>query len=123
MISIYTTKPGGLHNARKVATACETVGFPANVNGSLETGVGNAANLHLIAACRIINQAAVVATNAPEGKAPTTVATHFYNDDIVTEPFGYRDGHILVPSGAGLGVELDMEKVRKYSVDKLPLLL
>jgi muconate cycloisomerase len=116
MISVYTTKPGGLHKARKVATVCEVVGFSANLNGSLETGVGNAANLHLVAACRAIDQPCVVATNAPAGRAPTRVATHFYTDDIVAEPYVYRDGHLVVPDGPGLGIELDEAKLRQYRI-------
>jgi muconate cycloisomerase len=116
MISIYTTKPGGLHPARKVATVCEVVGFSANLNGSLETGVGNAGNLHLVAACRAIDQPCVVATNAPAGRAPTRVATHFYTDDIIAEPYVYRDGHLVVPDGPGLGIELDEAKLRKYRI-------
>src|SRR5919108_145237 len=41
MISLYTTKPGGLFKAKKVAAVAEAAGLPLNVNGSHETGVGN----------------------------------------------------------------------------------
>lgn len=116
MISIYTTKPGGMYRALQVASICEAVGFPANVNGSVETGVGNAANLHLAAACRAIDQPSVLMTNAPAGKHPTQAASRFYEDDIITEAYGYEDGHLLVPDGAGLGIEVDEEKLAKYRV-------
>ena len=47
VISIYTTKPGGMFKAKKVAAVAEAAGLKCNVNGSVETGVGNAANVHL----------------------------------------------------------------------------
>lgn len=117
VISLYYTKPGGMHPGQKVAAVCEAVGFHANLNGSAETGIGNAANLHLTAACKIIDLACVVMVNAPAGRAPTKMGGHFYTDDLITQPYGYRDGHILVPDGPGLGVVLDEEKLAKYRLD------
>jgi muconate cycloisomerase len=35
-------------------------------------------------------------------------------DDIITESFRYEDGALVVPTGPGLGIELDEEKVAKY---------
>lgn len=35
-------------------------------------------------------------------------------DDIVTEAFAHSDGHLLVPDGPGLGVELDPNKITEY---------
>jgi muconate cycloisomerase len=37
-----------------------------------------------------------------------------YLDDIITEPFEYRDGNLIVPSRPGLGIELDEDKVARY---------
>jgi muconate cycloisomerase len=116
IVSIYTTKPGGLHNAMKVAAVCEATGIHANVNGTGETGVGNAANLHLAAAAKMIDEACVVSVSAPEGRRPTRMAGLFYTDDLVVEPYGYRDGNVLVPTGPGLGVELDEDKLERYRV-------
>ncbi len=39
-------------------------------------------------------------------------------DDIITRPFQYDDGCLLVPDGPGLGVEIDREKLKKYSETK-----
>lgn len=41
----------------------------------------------------------------------------FYTDDIITEPFEYRDGALKVPDGPGLGMELDADKIDKYRVE------
>jgi muconate cycloisomerase len=117
MISLYTTKPGGLLNAKKVAAVAEAAGLPLNVNGSHETGVGNAANLHLVASTAAVTEAGVFPVTTVEGKEPTTMAGRMYLDDIVTEPFEYRDGSLIVPSAPGLGIELDEDKVERYRAE------
>lgn len=116
MISLYTTKPGGLYPAKKAAAVAEAGGYPCNVNGSAETGVGNVGNLHLVASTRIISEACVVPITTLAGREQTKIAGKFYTDDIVTEPFLYQDGCLVVPDKPGLGVELDPAKVAKYRV-------
>jgi muconate cycloisomerase len=117
MISLYTTKPGGLFKAKKVAAVAEAAGLPLNVNGSHETGVGNAANLHLVASTAAVTEAGVFPVTTIEGDQPTEMAGKMYLDDIVTRPFVYRDGHLVVPSTPGLGIELDEDKVDKYRAE------
>jgi muconate cycloisomerase len=117
LISLYTTKPGGLFRAKKVAAVAEAAGLPCNLNGSAESGVGNAANLHLVAATRIVNLPCVLSITAPEGKSPTEVACHFYTDDVVTEPFEFKNGCLIVPDKPGLGIELDEKKLAKYRIE------
>ncbi len=46
----------------------------------------------------------------------TRIAGHKYLDDIIVEPFEYRDGHLIVPDRPGLGVELDAAKIEKYRI-------
>jgi muconate cycloisomerase len=117
LISLYTTKPGGLFRAKKVAAVAEAAGLPCNLNGSAESGVGNAANLHLVAATKIVSLPCVLSITSPEGKAPTEVAGHFYMDDVVTEPFEFKNGCLIVPDGPGLGIELDEKKLARYRID------
>src|SRR5690349_25132967 len=50
IVSIYTTKPGGLYRALEVAAVAHAAGLICNINGSAETGIGNLANLQLAAA-------------------------------------------------------------------------
>jgi muconate cycloisomerase len=35
----------------------------------------------------------------------------------IAQPFAYEDGAPLVPSGPGLGIEVDEEKIAKYRRD------
>ena len=36
-------------------------------------------------------------------------------DDVVTSPIVLREGALAVPSGAGLGVDVDLDKLRHYA--------
>lgn len=116
-ISIYVAKAGGLASARTVASIAEAAGLPCDVNGSLELGLANAANLHLAASSPAVTLASVIPINAPTGAAPTRVAGRYYADDIVCEPFEYEAGALLVPARPGLGVDVDEKKLARYSVD------
>ena len=116
-ISIYTTKAGGLYPARTIAKISECAGIRCNVNGSGEFGVGNAANLHMACCGKNINLASVFPITHVEGcPEQTKVAARWYMDDIITKPFLYEDGCLIVPDGPGLGIEIDMEKLMKYTV-------
>ncbi|HWP60411.1 MAG TPA: enolase C-terminal domain-like protein [Candidatus Acidoferrales bacterium] len=117
IISLYTTKPGGMFKAKKVAAVAEAGGLECNVNGSVETGIGNAANLHLAASTGAVNLACVVPVSTPKGKGKGRLAGIYYQDDLVKEPFAFFDGEVVVPSGPGLGVELDEEKLKQYRAD------
>ena len=116
IISLYTTKPGGLFKAKKVAAVAEAGGLQCNVNGSVETGVGNAANLHLAASTAVASLPCVVPVSTPKGKGKKGIAGIYYQDDVIAEPFEYSDGDIVVSSKPGLGVELDEEKLEHYQV-------
>jgi L-alanine-DL-glutamate epimerase and related enzymes of enolase superfamily len=45
---------------------------------------------------------------------PSTACV-YYTDDVVIQPFRFQDGMLLPPDGPGLGVEVDMDKVKAYS--------
>jgi len=116
IISLYTTKPGGLFKAKQVAVLAETGGLQCNVNGSVETGVGNAANLHLAASTGAVNLASVIPVSTPAGKGKSGVAGIYYQDDLITEAFAFAHGEVIVPSKPGLGIELDEDKLKQYRV-------
>jgi len=115
-ISLYVTKPGGLYRARQLADFAENRGLYSDIGGSIEMGIGNAANLHLGAATKIAMLPSVCPTTKPEGTKGPEMVGNYYLDDIVTEPFGYEDGCVLVPEGPGLGIEVDMDKIKKYAL-------
>jgi muconate cycloisomerase len=114
VLSIYFTKAGGLIRSMEIGAIGRAAGMPVNVNGSLESGVGNAANLHLSAALEGQVLPGVITVNTLLGRERTKVGGIFYVDDVITEPFAYADGCLVVPDKPGLGVDLDMDKMDKY---------
>jgi muconate cycloisomerase len=114
--SCYVTKPGGLHRARQQAELAAALGMYHDIGGSIEMGIGNAANLHLGAAMPLAILPSVCPVTRPAGAAGPEIAGIYYLDDIVTEPFRFEDGRVMVPDGHGLGVEIDVEKIAHYAV-------
>jgi muconate cycloisomerase len=117
VISIYTTKPGGLFKAKQVAAVAQAAGLACNVNGSVETGVGNAANIHLAASTGVVTYGCVVPVSTPKENASRGIAGIYYSDDIIREPFEYSDGDVIISSKPGLGIELDEDKLKHYRID------
>jgi len=116
IISIYTTKPGGMFKAKKVAAVAEAAGMKCNVNGSVETGIGNAANIHLAASTGVVTYGCVVPVSTPTGKGTGGIAGIYYQDDVISEAFNYADGDVIVSPKPGLGVELDEDKIKHYRI-------
>lgn len=117
-LSVYACKPGGLARARSVCSIAAAAELPHDVNGSLELGIGNAANLQLALASPAELLPCVIPINAPAGQQTNTTAGRYFEDDVVRAPFRYADGELLPLEGPGLGIEVDVEKVERYCVDR-----
>jgi muconate cycloisomerase len=116
IVSIYTTKPGGLYRAMEVAAVARAAGIVCNVNGSAELGIGNLANLALAAAAPAVTLACVVPISTPASTQRGQIAGIYYKDDLIAAPMEYRDGAVRVPSGPGLGIDVDLAKIEQYRV-------
>jgi O-succinylbenzoate synthase len=71
----------------------------------LETGLGRAANVAL---------AALPGFTLP---GDLSASLRYYERDL-TEPFELHDGHLRVPTGVGLGVEVDVEMLAATLVER-----
>jgi muconate cycloisomerase len=114
VISLYVTKPGGLWRARQQSIVAESVGLIADIGGSIEMGIGSAANLQLGSAAPIAELPSVCPASAPSGTREG-IAGLYYTDDLITEPLTMEDGDLLVPEGPGLGIEVDEAKIKAYA--------
>jgi muconate cycloisomerase len=113
-ISIYLAKAGGFVGARGVAAVAEAQRMACDVNGSIESAIGNAANTHFVLAHSAVSLASVIPVSAPAGTHPYTVAGRYYEDDVISEAFAVRDGAILPLNRPGLGIEVDEARLAKY---------
>ena len=92
VINIKPGRVGGYLEARRIHDLARAHGIAVWCGGMLETGIGRAANAAL---------AALPGFTLP---GDISASGRFYATDI-TEPFVLDDGHILVPTGPGIGVE------------------
>jgi muconate cycloisomerase len=118
IVSIYTTKPGGLYRAMEVAAVARAAGLICNVNGSVETGIGNLANLALAAAAPSVVLSCVVPVSTPAEAQSGQVGGIYYKDDFIASPMRLTDGAIELPEGPGMGIAADEAKIKRYSVAK-----
>lgn len=116
MISCYYTKAGGLTKAKSLLSLAHTAGIAADVNGSAEMGIGNAANIHIAAACPAVSLPGTIPITQTAEVQRTRVGGRMYLDDLIDEPFEYADGHVTVPRKPGLGVDVSPAKLAKYRV-------
>ena len=110
IVNIKAGRVGGYLEARRVHDVCAAHGVPVWCGGMLETGLGRAANIAL---------AALPGFTLP---GDTSASDRFYTRDI-TAPFVLEDGQVRVPTGPGLGVEVDLDVLEELttSVETLPL--
>lgn len=117
IVSLYTTKPGGLYRAMEMAAVAQAAGLLCNVNGSVETGIGNLANLALAASVPAALLSCVVPVSTPAEAQSGQIGGIYYKDDLLAAPMRLIDGAIELPKGSGMGIAVDDAKVRRYSVD------
>lgn len=103
VILLDTTFWGGLRQAWKGSVICEKFQIGVAVHSSGELGIQLATMLHLGAAVPNLSFAADAHYH------------HLTDDIIVGGKMKYKDGCIQVPTGPGLGVELDRDKLNKYA--------
>jgi muconate cycloisomerase len=114
--SCYVTKPGGLFRARQQADIAAELGMYCDIGGSIETGIGNAANLALGTSLPNAILPSVCPVSQPTGSGGPSIAGVYYLDDLITERFPFVDGRVMAPTGAGLGIEVDRKKIDRYRV-------
>jgi L-alanine-DL-glutamate epimerase-like enolase superfamily enzyme len=106
VISVDNQMDGGLLNLKRSAGLCQAAGITVLKHSLGELGVALAAATHVIAA-------------TPNFRHANQAYGALLTDDVVAGFGGpvenYRDGHLEVPSGPGLGVELDRERVARYA--------
>jgi glucarate dehydratase len=93
---------GGIQRAKLAGQICEAMGMDAGMHSGAEFGISQAAMLHLAAS--LSNMAL----------APDSHYHHLTDDIIAGGKLQYKDGAMAVPTGPGLGVSLDPDKLARY---------
>jgi glucarate dehydratase len=93
---------GGFRGNQRMIAVCDAFQIGVGMHSDRELGISTAAVLHLAAASPTMTYA---------------IDSHYHDqvDDVITTPFKYKEGFFTVPTGHGLGVTLDPDKVEKYN--------
>lgn len=108
-VSIKIMKSGGLARAQTVARMAAARGMSAYGGDMFEAGLAHLAGAHMIAATPEITLG-----------CEFYQATYFLHDDILAAPFPVEDGHVVLPDGPGLGVDVDEAALARFAVRTAP---
>jgi muconate cycloisomerase len=104
--SLKTIKLGGVRPVVDAALLCEELGLQVNLACKIaESGIATAAMLHL---------AAVV----PNVNWGVSLTSQYLSEDVVSGLPVVTRGHLDVPSGPGLGVNVDEARVRAHALTR-----
>lgn len=98
---------GGLVPTLDLLGTARTLGLPCLLGSTIELGVATAFMAHIGAAFDTIHRCPVPSD---------VIGPLYHDDDIVVDGVVLADGHAHVPTGPGLGVELDEDRVAAHLV-------
>jgi len=103
-VSLKLIKLGGMSAALDAAQLCRRLNLAVNVAAKIaESSIASAAAIHLACAAPAVDWGVSL--------------THFYlAADVVRNPLAIRDGAVALPSGPGLGIEVDEAAVERFRV-------
>jgi L-alanine-DL-glutamate epimerase-like enolase superfamily enzyme len=108
VVQVDVSRAGGLTESRRVAQMAHQRNLPC-IPHAYSTGVLLAASVHWAAA---IPNGSLVEYTVEE----SPLATALEGTGLLREPLRAVDGFLSVPEGPGLGIELDEDLVRRYTV-------
>lgn len=106
VFAIKTEQSGGLQAAQQVAAIADAAHIELYGGTMLEGAVGTIAAAHAFSTFRELQW-------GTELFGPLLLT-----EEILTTPLEYRDFHLTVPSGPGLGISLDEDRVQFFRRDR-----
>ena len=110
VINIKPGRVGGFTESKLIHDYCASKNIPVWHGGMLESGIGRAGNVALASLSNFTMPGDISASK------------RYYKEDIVIPEFVVNpDGTMTVPTGPGIGVEVDMKMLEKVTVKSLSL--
>jgi muconate cycloisomerase len=107
IFSIYPGKHGGIAATADIVAIARAAGIRCTIGSNLELGIGTAAMLHVAAAFPEVDTDTFPAD---------TIGPFYHEADLITQPLDLGPPAAIVPSGPGLGVELDEIQLKRWRV-------
>jgi len=110
VINIKAGRVGGLSQALLIHDLCQAHGLSVWCGGMLETGIGRASNLALATLPNFVLPGDISASD------------RYYKQDITEERFRLNsDSTIAVPDGPGLGIHVDEDALKRYTLAEMTI--
>ncbi|MGI0704621.1 muconate/chloromuconate family cycloisomerase [Pseudomonas aeruginosa] len=106
VFAVKTEQSGGLRAAQQVAAIADAAGIELYGGTMLEGAIGTIASAHAFATFRDLQW-------GTELFGPLLLT-----EEILAQPLQYRDFQLAVPTGPGLGIALDEERVQFFRRDR-----
>ena len=103
-ISIKVIKSGGIMKSRRVAFLADCAGIKCYLGSQCETSIGTSASLHYALSTNSFHYGGEI------------YGPQFFVEDIVKQSVRIEGGFIYPSKEPGFGVELDMDKVREFTI-------
>lgn len=103
-ISIKLIKSGGILRARRMAFIADSAGIKCYLGSQGETSIGTAAGLHYALSANCFDYGGEI------------YGPKFFLKDIVKESVKIERGYVYPSQAPGFGVELDMERIKEFTV-------
>lgn len=108
IFSIYPGKHGGIAATADIVAVARAAGLRCTIGSNLELGIGTAAMLQVAAAFPEVDTDSFPAD---------TIGPFYHDADLITESLRLGPPVAEVPTGPGLGVELDESQLQHYRLD------
>lgn len=105
VINIKPGRVGGYLESVRIHDLCVENNIPVWCGGMLETGIGRAANIAL---------ASLPGFTLP---GDTSASSRYFQRDVTT-PFVMNDGRLSVPTGPGIGVDIDQDFIEEITTSR-----
>ncbi len=104
IVNIKISRVGGMTAALNIHDYCQNNGLPVWCGGMVETGIAKAHNLAL--------------ASLPNFTIPGDLSSsdRYFYKDVLKEPIEVNDGKIKVPTGKGIGVNVDSSYLEKVTL-------
>lgn len=104
VLHVYLGKCGGIHPSMRIVAVADAFGAAVTPGERVPLGISEAAHVHLAAVLRSLEH-------------PCDFASDLNEHDLLVTSLEQGKGHIVVPGGPGLGIEVDEDKLAFYSRD------
>lgn len=105
VVNIKVGRVGGLHVVKEMIEACREHGIHYWIGSMMESGISKILHVHL---------ASLEDNYIPGDLSPSR---RYFSQDVIRPEITASQGLIQVPQGPGLGVEIDEEALRYFTMD------